>query len=262
MNLEYAAYLLNENYLLAEDADSDGIKYAKKWVTKNFNLTDFGQNATDPVLDDEGNPVVVNQQTQDDQGNPTTVQRNVPNVEDIVENARKYFGYWMSKQMNLPEHVRLGILKFLPGAIRIAINDCGWNTPHKNLRMLENLRYLYTAAYLEWRDGIAEGRPGPQRGQQYAGKYNRDLQPLKAKLIFLTFFVFHFEISGIVFNEIQPLKIPFIVVTLYIFHFKISGKVFNKLQFTNKKVKSSTLQVFHLVILGNSIKELQPLNMD
>ena len=86
MNLEYAAYLLNENYLLAEDADSDGIKYAKKWVTKNFNLTDFGQNATDPVLDDEGNPVVVNQQTQDDQGNPTTVQRNVPNVEDIVEN--------------------------------------------------------------------------------------------------------------------------------------------------------------------------------
>lgn len=178
MNLEYAAYLLNENYLLAEDADSDGIKYAKKWVTKNFNLTDFGQNATDPVLDDEGNPVVVNQQTQDDQGNPTTVQRNVPNVEDIVENARKYFGYWMSKQMNLPEHVRLGILKFLPGAIRIAINDCGWNTPHKNLRMLENLRYLYTAAYLEWRDGIAEGRPGPQRGQQYAGKYNRDFNGL------------------------------------------------------------------------------------
>ena len=36
MNLEYAAYLLNENYLLAEDADSDGIKYAKKWVTKNL----------------------------------------------------------------------------------------------------------------------------------------------------------------------------------------------------------------------------------
>ena len=90
MNLEYAAYLLNENYLLAEDADSDGIKYAKKWVTKNFNLTDFGQNATDPVLDDEGNPVVVNQQTQDDQGNPTTVQRNVLNVDDIVETINHF----------------------------------------------------------------------------------------------------------------------------------------------------------------------------
>ena len=195
MNLEYAAYLLNENYILNEDADSDGIKYAKKWVTKNFNLTDFGQNAADPVLDDEGNPVVVNQQTQDDQGNSTTIQRNVPNVEDIVENARKYFGYWMSKQMNLPEHVRLGILKYLPGAIRIAINDCGWNTPHKNLRMLENLRYLYTAAYLEWRDGIAEGRPGPQRGQQYGGKYNRDFNGLS-----------YTQLMNELGNKIQPTK--------------------------------------------------------
>lgn len=178
MNLEYAAYLLNENYLLAEDADSDGIKYAKKWVTKNFNLTDYGLNATDPVLDDEGNPITVNQTVRDAEGNETQIQRNIPNVEDIVESARKYFGYWMSKQLHLPEHTRLGILKFLPGAIRIAINDCGWNTPHKNLKMLENLRYLYTAAYLEWRDGIAEGRPGPQRGQQYAGKYNRDFNGL------------------------------------------------------------------------------------
>ena len=36
MNLEYAAYLLNENQFLTEDADGEGRSKAKAWLKKNY----------------------------------------------------------------------------------------------------------------------------------------------------------------------------------------------------------------------------------
>ena len=45
MNLEYAAYLLNESHILNEDANSSGIDKAKKWVKKNYHLTELGKEA-------------------------------------------------------------------------------------------------------------------------------------------------------------------------------------------------------------------------
>ena len=50
MNLEYAAYLLNESHILSEDANSSGIDKTKKWVKKNYHLTELGQEAVVEVV--------------------------------------------------------------------------------------------------------------------------------------------------------------------------------------------------------------------
>lgn len=178
MNLEYAAYLLNENHILNEDANGTAVEKAKKWLKKNYHLTEFGKQAEEDVLDNEGMPVrMVDRITHE--------QRNQRNIDDIIETARTFFGHWLGNQLRVPRRVTrddgtegpnnaAGIYKYLPGAIRVAISDCGWFTAHPNTKMLENLRYLYAYAWDEWQTGIAEGRPGPQRDQAYAGKLTAD----------------------------------------------------------------------------------------
>lgn len=178
MNLEYAAYLLNESHILSEDANSSGIDKTKKWVKKNYHLTELGQDAEDEVVDDQGMPIRM-------QDRITHEERNQRNIDNIVETARTFFGHWLGNQLRVPRQVRRedgtmgpnnasGIYKYLPGAVRVAISDCGWFTAHPNHKMLENLRYLYAYAWDEWQTGLVEGLPGPQRGQPYAGKLNAD----------------------------------------------------------------------------------------
>ena len=178
MNLEYAAYLLNESHILSEDANSSGIDKTKKWVKKNYHLTELGQEAEDEVVDDQGMPIRM-------QDRITHEERNQRNIDNIVETARMFFGHWLGNQLRVPRQVRRedgtmgpnnasGIYKYLPGAVRVAISDCGWFTAHPNHKMLENLRYLYAYAWDEWQTGLVEGLPGPQRGQPYAGKLNAD----------------------------------------------------------------------------------------
>lgn len=178
MNLEYAAYLLNESHILSEDANSSGIDKTKKWVKKNYHLTELGQEAEDEVVDDQGMPIRM-------QDRITHEERNQRNIDNIVETARTFFGHWLGNQLRVPRQVRRedgtmgpnnasGIYKYLPGAVRVAISDCGWFTAHPNYKMLENLRYLYAYAWDEWQTGLVEGLPGPQRGQPYAGKLNAD----------------------------------------------------------------------------------------
>ena len=178
MNLEYAAYLLNESHILNEDANSSGIDKTKKWVKKNYHLTELGQEAEDEVVDDQGMPIRM-------QDRITHEERNQRNIDNIVETARTFFGHWLGNQLRVPRQVRRedgtmgpnnasGIYKYLPGAVRVAISDCGWFTAHPNHKMLENLRYLYAYAWDEWQTGLVEGLPGPQRGQPYAGKLNAD----------------------------------------------------------------------------------------
>lgn len=178
MNLEYAAYLLNESHILSEDANSSGIDKTKKWVKKNYHLTELGQEAEDDVVDDQGMPIRM-------QDRITHEERNQRNIDNIVETARTFFGHWLGNQLRVPRQIRRedgtmgpnnasGIYKYLPGAVRVAISDCGWFTAHPNHKMLENLRYLYAYAWDEWQTGLVEGLPGPQRGQPYAGKLNAD----------------------------------------------------------------------------------------
>ena len=178
MNLEYAAYLLNESHILSEDANSSGIDKTKKWVKKNYHLTELGQEAEDEVVNDQGMPIRM-------QDRITHEERNQRNIDNIVETARTFFGHWLGNQLRVPRQVRRedgtmgpnnasGIYKYLPGAVRVAISDCGWFTAHPNHKMLENLRYLYAYAWDEWQTGLVEGLPGPQRGQPYAGKLNAD----------------------------------------------------------------------------------------
>ena len=178
MNLEYAAYLLTESHILSEDANSSGIDKTKKWVKKNYHLTELGQEAEDEVVDDQGMPIRM-------QDRITHEERNQRNIDNIVETARTFFGHWLGNQLRVPRQVRRedgtmgpnnasGIYKYLPGAVRVAISDCGWFTAHPNHKMLENLRYLYAYAWDEWQTGLVEGLPGPQRGQPYAGKLNAD----------------------------------------------------------------------------------------
>ena len=42
MNLDYAAYLLNENYILNEDSGSEGQKGARKWFEQNMMNMELG----------------------------------------------------------------------------------------------------------------------------------------------------------------------------------------------------------------------------
>ena len=99
------------------------------------------------VLDAEGMPVrMVDRITHE--------QRNQRNIDDIVETARTFFGHWLGNQLRVPRQIRRedgttgpnnasGIYKYLPGAVRVAISDCGWFTAHPNQKMLDNLRYIY-----------------------------------------------------------------------------------------------------------------------
>lgn len=147
MNLDYAAYLLNENYILNEDAGSEGQKGARKW---------FEQNMMNMELGGMGGMT------------PNQFQRE----------AEAVFGHPLNDALGIRDK---NVYKYLPGAVRIAVNECGWLSEHPDKKMLDNLVLMYAYAYLEWKDGIAEGRPGPQRGQPYAGKYNRDFNGLRYK---------------------------------------------------------------------------------
>jgi hypothetical protein len=147
MNLDYAAYLLNENYILNEDAGSEGQKGARKW---------FEQNMMNMELGGMGGMT------------PNQFQRE----------AEATFGHPLNDALGIRDK---NVYKYLPGAVRIAVNECGWLSEHEDKKMMDNLILMYAYAYLEWKDGIAEGRPGPQRGQPYAGKYNRDFNGLRYK---------------------------------------------------------------------------------
>ncbi len=153
MNLEYAAYLLNENYILNEDAGSEGQKGARKWFEKNKVNIEFG--------DDQGpnamTPIQFQQKIQNEFAKPINVA--------LVQN---------DKNVN----------KFLMGAGRIAVTECGWLTQKEDEKMIANLKLMYAYAYFEWKDGIAAGLPGPQRGQQYGGKYNKDFNGLSYQALY------------------------------------------------------------------------------
>lgn len=147
MNLDYAAYLLNENYILNEDAGSEGQKGARKWFEQNMMNMELGGMGT---------------------MTPQQFQRE----------AEATFGHPLNDALGIRDK---NVYKYLPGAVRIAVNECGWMSEHEDKKMMDNLILMYAYAYLEWKDGIAEGRPGPQRGQPYAGKYNRDFNGLRYK---------------------------------------------------------------------------------
>lgn len=153
MNLEYAAYLLNENFILNEDAGSEGQKGARKWFEKNKVNIEFG--------DDQGptamTPIQFQQKIQNEFAKPINVA--------LVQN---------DKNVN----------KFLMGAGRIAVTECGWLTQKEDEKMIANLKLMYAYAYFEWKDGIAAGLPGPQRGQQYGGKYNKDFNGLSYQALY------------------------------------------------------------------------------
>ena len=90
MTLEYAAYLLDENFMLTEDADGTGVSSAKDWVRKNYHLIDFGQDANDDYIGPTGMPVRF-------QDRITHEERNMRNIDNIVEAARVFFGHWLGK---------------------------------------------------------------------------------------------------------------------------------------------------------------------
>ena len=164
MTLEYAAYLLDENFILTEDADGTGVSSAKDWVRKNYHLIDFGQDANDEYIGPTGMPVRF-------QDRITHEERNMRNIDNVVEAARVFFGHWLGNHLGIPRTANVGVFKYLPGAIRIAITDCGWQTAHPDTKMLENLQYMYAAAYLEWRAGL-------ERTQGYPGKFNKSFNNL------------------------------------------------------------------------------------
>ena len=157
MNLEYAAYLLNENQYLVEDADGEGRSKAKAWLKKNFPFIEFGE-TPDDMTDSEGNPftTTVNHQ-------PVQISR----IDDILEHARMYFGHWLYNGLRIPHDANVSIYKYLPGVIRVAFTDCGWYTSHQDNNKLHNLRYIYAAAYIDWIEG-------QQENPNYKGKVSKD----------------------------------------------------------------------------------------
>ena len=62
------------------------------------------------------------------------------------------------------------------------------------------------------------------RLSSYTIKNKAKDKPENKKLILVTFFVFHFEISGKLVNDEHPKNNPFILIKLHVFHFEISGK--------------------------------------
>ena len=151
MNLEYAAYLLNENTILTEDADGSGQNGAKAWLRANMPNTEFG----------------------------STGEGEVENPETLKIMAMSIFGHPLNADHPNDNRLRRkGTYKFLPGAVRIAVTDCGWLTEHEDTKMMENLVAMYAAAFYEWQDGIAAGLHGASPRDPYPGKYNKDFNGL------------------------------------------------------------------------------------
>ena len=168
MNLDYAAYLLNENNVLNEDANSTGQDGALAWLQQNYPLEEYGIEGDEPNLNAAGEQEQINYR-----GRMQPSTRALAMARAVQE----YFGHFATRSTK-------GTYKFLPGAVRIAVTECGYLTDHQNLKKLNELQCMYCAAYYEWRDGIAAGlRSG---GQQYQGILNKDF--IKNNFIFLLYF--------------------------------------------------------------------------
>ena len=79
----------------------------------------------------------------------------------------------------------------------------------------------------------------------------------KILAINLTLSIFHFKISGIVFNDEQSQNIKLISITLEVSQFEISGKYFNFEHPRNILFIFVTLEVFQFEISGKEDKDLQ-----
>ena len=157
MNLEYAAYLLNENQFLTEDADGEGRSKAKAWLKKNYPYLEFGEDPED-THDAEGNRFTISQNGQE-------VELN--RVEYLLEHARTFFGHWLYNGLRIDHNANVSIYKYLPGAVRVAFTDCGWYSNRQDNVKLNKLRYIYAAAYIDWIEG-------QQQNPNYKGKVTKD----------------------------------------------------------------------------------------
>ena len=143
MNLNFAAQFLDESIYLTEDADSKGREKTIKWLKNNFALDQYGMSATDNAVDDNDNPIRFVPQRDTEERLPG------PNTEYIFRKAESFFGHPLNQGL---AEKRKGINAFLPGATRIAITECGWLTKNVNEKMMNNLRYIYTALYFDYYD--------------------------------------------------------------------------------------------------------------
>ena len=162
MNLEYAAYLLNEDHFLTEDANSSGQNGALQWLQQNYPMEEFGVSGNDLAYNDDGTPMTV-------AGRRAGEAIHATNALRIERRAEEFFARPLNRGL---DGWAKGLYKFLPGVVRIAVTECGWLTKKENLSKIERLKDLYIAAYYEWRDGIEEGRQS--NGGQYQGIVNKD----------------------------------------------------------------------------------------
>ena len=93
-----------------------------------------------------------------------------------------------------------------------------------------------------------------------SGKYFKFLQRLNIRVIFVTLFVFHFDISGNSSNKWQKQNIKLMSATLLVSHLDISGN-FLIIHSLNIPPISVTLSVFQFEISGISSNELHKLNI-
>jgi hypothetical protein len=172
MNLEYAAYLLNEDYsapkLLLEDADSKARKDAIKWLKANYEGERLGDEGESTYRDLNDAPLRFT--TPRARGDIGSV------AELIVKEAAEYFGHPLRRGYT---GVRKGYYGFLPGAIRVALSECGWMTKNVNWKMMENLRDIYAAIYFDYYDNRGPYHPDEQghmiaEHPNYSGLCNND----------------------------------------------------------------------------------------
>ena len=172
MNLEYAAYLLNEDYsapkLLLEDADSKARKDAIKWLKANYEGERIGDEGESTYRDLNDEPLRFN--TPRGHGDIGSV------AELIVKEAAEYFGHPLKRGFS---GIRKGYYGFLPGAIRIALTECGWMTKNVNWKMMENLKDIYAAIYFDFYDNRGPYHPDAQghmiaEHPNYTGLCNND----------------------------------------------------------------------------------------
>ena len=161
MNLEYAAYLLNENQFLTEDANSAGQNGAVQWLQQNYPMGEFGISGDDMAYNEDGTPLMIAGRRGEN------IHAN--NAQRIERHAEEFFARPLNRGL---QGWAKGLYKFLPGVVRIAITDCGWLTARVNNTKIDRLKDLYIAAYYEWRDGIDEGRQS--NGGPYQGLVNKD----------------------------------------------------------------------------------------
>lgn len=162
-NVNLAAYLLDENFILTEDADGAAIIKARAWLKNNYHLSAFGQDPEELARDNAGNVL----RFRDATGNV----RDMRMIDKIIEFARSEFGHLATHVLNIPTTSNIGIYKFIPGIIRIAISECGWFSEEVNTEMMDNLKICYLIALKEFIDG-------KQENPSYQGKYNADLNGL------------------------------------------------------------------------------------